>query len=188
MRGRDQRMAAGSRVISPRWKRDSEFFSGSARVPKVRELPVDRVLLATVLGLTLFGAVMVYSASAILAEQNYGSQFYFLSRQGLWATVGVMAMAAAMFIDYRHYKRPVVLYSVLGVTLAMLAVVLFLPTVNETHRWIRYGRYFSLQPSEITKLALAAFLGMFLERQAREIENFKATFLRAAGVAGLMIC
>ena len=181
-------MAAGSRVISPRWKRDSEFFSGSARVPKVRELPVDRVLLATVLGLTLFGAVMVYSASAILAEQNYGSQFYFLSRQGLWATVGVMAMAAAMFIDYRHYKRPVVLYSVLGVTLAMLAVVLFLPTVNETHRWIRYGRYFSLQPSEITKLALAAFLGMFLERQAREIENFKATFLRAAGVAGLMIC
>jgi cell division protein FtsW len=181
-------MAASSRIVNPRWKRESESLSGNARVQKGRELPVDRVLLATVLGLTLFGAVMVYSASAILAEKNYGSQFYFLARQGVWAFVGVAAMAVAMYIDYRHYKRPVVLYSLLGVTLGMLVLVLFLPKVNETHRWIRYGRYFSLQPSEITKLALTAFLGVFLERQAREIENFKGTFLRAAGVAGLLIC
>jgi cell division protein FtsW len=180
-------MAASSRVVSPRWKRESEFFSGSTRNPTARELPVDRVLLATVLGLTLFGAVMVYSASAILAEKNYGSQFYFLARQGLWAAAGFGAMAVAMFIDYRHYKRPIVFYPALGVTAALLVLVLFLPTVNETHRWIRYGRYFSLQPSEIAKLALAVFLGVFLERQAREIDNFKKTFLRAAGVAGLLI-
>ncbi|MFY9609913.1 MAG: putative lipid II flippase FtsW [Blastocatellia bacterium] len=180
-------MAASSRVVSPRWKRESEFFSGSARNPKARELPVDRVLLATVLGLTLFGAVMVYSASAILAEKNYGSQFYFLARQGLWAVAGIAAMAVAMCIDYRHYKRPVVLCSLLGATIAMLVLVLFLPTVNETHRWIRYGRYFSLQPSEIAKLALTCFLGVFLERQVREIENLKKTFLRAVAVAGLLI-
>lgn len=180
-------MAAGSRVVSPRWKRESEFLSGNVRTPKARELPVDRVLLATVLGLTLFGAVMVYSASAILAEKNYGSSFYFFSRQALWAVVGLAAMAVAMCIDYRHYKRPVVFYSVLGVTVAMLVVVLFLPTVNETHRWIRYGRYVSVQPSELAKLALAVFLGLFLERQAREIENFKRTFVRAAVVAGLLI-
>ena len=43
-----------------------------------RELPVDKVLLALVVGLTLFGAVMVYSASAVLAQKNYGNQFYFL--------------------------------------------------------------------------------------------------------------
>jgi cell division protein FtsW len=182
-----KRMAAGSRVASPRWKRESEFLSGSTRTAKARELPVDRVLLATVLGLTLFGAVMVYSASAILAEKNFGSSFYFFARQALWAVAGIAAMAVAMCVDYRHYKRPVVLYSVLGVTVAMLVLVMFLPTVNETHRWIRYGRYFSLQPSEIAKLALAGFLGMFLERQAREIDNFKKTFLRAAGVAGLLI-
>jgi cell division protein FtsW len=180
-------MAASSRVVSPRWKRESEFFSGGSRNQSARELPVDRVMLATVLGLTLFGAVMVYSASAILAEKNYGSQFYFLARQGLWAIAGLTAMAVAMCIDYRHYKRPVVFYSMLGGTVALLVVVLFLPTVNETHRWIRYGRYFSLQPSEIAKLTLAGFLGVFLERQAREIENFKKTFLRAAGVAGLLI-
>src|SRR6185436_20711361 len=177
-------MQGNSKVVSPRWKRESEFFSGGNRVQKGRELPVDRVMLATVLGLTLFGAVMVYSASAILAEKNYGTQFYFLARQGAWALVGVAAMAVAMCVDYRHYKRPAVLYPLVGVTLAMLVVVLFLPKVNETHRWIRYGRYFSLQPSEIAKLALTAFLGVFLERQSRDIENFRKTFLRAAVVAG----
>jgi cell division protein FtsW len=151
-----------------------------------RELPVDKVLLAIVLGITLFGAVMVYSASAILAEKNFGNQFYFLSRQALWALAGLGAMAVGLAIDYRHYKRPAVIYSALVVTLGLLVVVMFLPRVNETHRWIRYGS-FSLQPSEPAKLALIAFLAFFLEKQVREIDNFKRTFVRAAVVASVLI-
>ena len=89
-------------------------------------------------------------------------------------------------IDYRHYKRPLVIYSALAVTLALLVLVMFLPRVNETHRWIRYGS-FSLQPSEPAKLALIAFLAFFLEKQVREIDNFKRTFLRAAVVASVLI-
>jgi cell division protein FtsW (lipid II flippase) len=81
-------MATSNRVPVPRWKREAELVLGrgvNTRPQSGRELPVDKVLLAVVLGITLFGAVMVYSASAILAERNYGSQFYFLSRQALWA-------------------------------------------------------------------------------------------------------
>ena len=173
----------------PKWKREAELVLGrgvNSHSQPGRELPVDKVLLAIVLGITLFGAVMVYSASAILAEKNYGSQFYFLSRQALWALVGLAAMAVALSIDYRRYKRPVVIYSVLVVTLLLLIAVLFLPRVNETHRWIRYGS-FSLQPSEPAKLALIAFLGFFLEKRVREIESFKRTFVRAAVVAGVLI-
>jgi cell division protein FtsW len=183
-------MAINNRIPAPRWKREAELTvrqSANLRSQSGRELPIDKVMLAIVLGITLFGAVMVYSASAILAEKNYGSQFYFLIRQGIWALVGLVAMVVALSIDYRHYKRPVVIYSVLGMSLFLLVVVLFLPRVNETHRWIRYGGYFSLQPSEPAKLALIAFLGFFLERQAREIEVFKSTFLRAAIVAGFLI-
>jgi cell division protein FtsW len=182
-------MATSNRVPVPRWKREAELVLGrgvNSHPQPGRELPVDKVLLAIVLGITLFGAVMVYSASAILAEKNYGSQFYFLSRQALWALVGLAAMAMALCIDYRHYKRPVVINSVLVVTLVLLVAVLFLPTVNETHRWIRYGS-FSLQPSEPAKLALIAFLGFFLEKRVREIESFKRTFVRAAVVAGVLI-
>ena len=182
-------MATTNRIAVPRWKREGEFVLGRGVNPQHeggRELPVDKVLLAIVLGITLFGGVMVYSASAILAEKNYGSQFYFLSRQAVWALVGLVAMAAGIAIDYRHYKRPVVIYSALAVTFALLVLVLFLPRVNETHRWIRYGS-FSLQPSEAAKLALIAFLAFFLEKRAREIANYKYTFLRAAIVAGALI-
>jgi cell division protein FtsW (lipid II flippase) len=182
-------MAISKRVPVPRWKREAELVLGrgvNSYSQSRRELPVDKVMLAVVLGITLFGAVMVYSASAILAEKNYGSQFYFLSRQALWALAGFGAMAVGLAIDYRHYTRPVVIYSALVVTFVLLVVVLFLPRVNETHRWIRYGA-FSLQPSEPAKLALIAFLGFFLERRMREIESFKGTFVRAAVVAGALI-
>ncbi len=183
-------MATNDRVAAPRWKREAELVSGrgaNSRPQSGRELPVDKVMLAIVLGITLFGAVMVYSASAVLAEKNYGSQFYFLGRQGMWALVGLAAMAAAISIDYRHYKRRAVIIPLLICTLGLLIVVLLLPRVNETHRWIRYGRYVSLQPSELTKLTLAAFLGFFLERQAKLIHSFKSTFVRAAIVAGVFI-
>ncbi|MFY9553726.1 MAG: putative lipid II flippase FtsW [Blastocatellia bacterium] len=183
-------MATTNRAPVPRWKRETELAFGrgvNSRASSGRELPVDKVLLAIVLGITLFGAVMVYSASAILAEKNYGGQFYFLTRQGMWAVVGLVAMAAAICIDYRHYKRPGVVFTVLGGTLFLLVVVLFLPRVNETHRWIRYGGYISIQPSELAKLALVAFLGFFLERRVREIDNFRETFVRAAVVAGIVV-
>jgi cell division protein FtsW len=182
-------MATTNRVPVPRWKREAELVLGrgvNSHPQSGRELPVDKVLLAIVLGITLFGAVMVYSASAILAEKNYGSQFYFLSRQAIWALIGLAAMAAGLSIDYRHYKRPVVIYSVLVVTLVLLIAVLFLPTVNGTNRWIRYGSL-SLQPSEPAKLALIAFLAFYLERRAREIESFKRSFVWAAVVAGVLI-
>jgi cell division protein FtsW len=174
----------------PLWKREAEMnYRGGAggRPQSGRDLPVDKLLLAIVIALALFGAVMVYSASAILAEKSYGSQFYFLYRQGMWAAVGLAAMALAMCVDYRHYKRPSVVYPLLGATLFLLILVLFLPKVNETHRWIRYGRYLSLQPSEVAKLALAAFLAFFIERKVREVESFKEVFLPLTIVAGVTI-
>lgn len=183
-------MATNDRVPAPRWKREAELVlrrGANSRSQPGRELPVDKVMLAIVLGITLFGAVMVYSASAILAQKNHGNQFYFLIRQGVWAIVGLSAMVVALAIDYRRYKRPAVIYSVLGITLFLLVIVLLLPRVNETHRWIRYGRYFSLQPSEPAKLALIAFLAFFLERRVKEIESFKRTFVRAAFVAAVLI-
>ncbi|HXG94469.1 MAG TPA: putative lipid II flippase FtsW [Blastocatellia bacterium] len=174
--------------IGPRWKRETELERRrAASLESVRALPVDKAMLAIVLALTLFGAVMVYSASAILAQKSYGDQFYFLYRQGAWAVIGLIAMAIAMRIDYRHYKRPVVIYSLLAATLVMLVVVLFLPKVNETHRWIRYGAYVSLQPSEVAKVALGAFLAFFLESRAKGIDSFKRTFLPATLVAGAVI-
>src|SRR5215475_2996380 len=171
------------RVHTPRWKRDR---LAGPRLNAGRALSVDRFLLAIILGLTLFGAVMVYSASAIVGERNYGSQFHYVLRQGLWGAVGLVAMAFGLSIDYRRYKQPTLIYSILGLTFFLLAIVFLLPRINETHRWIRWG-FFSLQPSELAKLALIAYLACFLEQRADELRRLKRTFLPAAAVAGTII-
>ena len=182
-------MASGYRIATPRWKRDAENGPGrdaGTHSGHRRELPVDTVLLAVVLGLTLFGVVMVYSASAVLAEKNFGSQFYFLIRQGMWAGLGLIGMTVAMFIDYRHYKRPVVVMGLLSVALTLLLAVFLFPARNKTHRWITFT-FLSVQPSEISKLALVAFLGYFLQNRAGALDKFKLTFVPAAVVSGVLI-
>jgi cell division protein FtsW len=67
--------------------------------------------------------------------------------------------------------------------------VLFMPVVNNTHRWIRFGSL-SLQPSEIAKLALIAFLAFYLEKRSEEVNLFKRVFLPTAilsmGIIGLI--
>lgn len=153
----------------PVWKSNSSALKSNA-------LPVDKIMLAVVLGLTLFGLMMVYSASAMLAQKNFGTQFYFLLRQAGWALAGLAAMMIAMRIDYRNYKKSSIILPVLYFTIVLLVLVLFLPTVNNTHRWIRFGGL-SLQPSEIAKLALIAFLAFFLEKRSHEVEMFKRVFL-----------
>lgn len=173
----------------PRWRRGQSAYPGRRyNAPQAgRELPIDKVLLAIVLGLVLFGAVMVYSASAVLAQKEFDNQFHFFARQGMWAVLGITAMVAGILIDYRHYKRPAVIVLVLAVTLALLCAVFFFPKINGTHRWIRIGSYFSLQPSEIAKLALVAFLAFFLERKAAELDDFKRTVVPASALAAAVI-
>lgn len=177
------------RVTAPSWKRDHEKREArltARRAAAAREMSIDKVLLFVILALTLFGLVMVYSASAMLAQKRYGSQFYFLIRQSAWALVGFSGMAAAIRIDYRQYKRPGIALGLLLLSVLMLIIVLFCPVVNGTHRWFRYGAA-SLQPSEIAKPALVLILAFFLEQQADRIKEFRATFLPAACVSGVMM-
>ena len=84
------------RVNTPKWKRDYDDRQArlvSMRAAAAREMSVDKVLLLIVLALTLFGLVMVYSASAMMAQKRYDNQFHFLIRQSAWALVGLAGMA-----------------------------------------------------------------------------------------------
>src|SRR5205823_6139515 len=92
--------------------------------------------------------------------------YYFLIRQVIWACLGLVCMVAAMRTDYRKLRHPAVVYSAVVGTLVLLIAVLFLPAVNETHRWIRLGQL-SLQPAEMAKLATILFLAYHLERRDR---------------------
>jgi cell division protein FtsW len=140
-----------------------------------KKLSTDLSLLAVTMALLGFGLLMVWSSSSALAQERYGTPYYFLVKQAAWGVIGLAAMVAALRIDYRVLRRPGVVYSVLASATLCLIVVLFLEPVNDTHRWIRAGAL-SFQPAELAKLAIVLFLAYHVERRADRVNDFQALF------------
>jgi cell division protein FtsW len=122
---------------------------------------------------------MVFSASAVMAGEKFGSPYHFLFRQLGWAIAGLAAMAVAMNVDYRRWKKPAIVFSLLGITAVLLVAVFFLDRSHNTHRWIRLGSFMSFQPSELAKPALILFLAFFLEARTKSMDDWRHTLLPA---------
>lgn len=155
-----------------------------------RTLQPDRQLFGSTLILCLIGAVMVFSASAITAREQYGNGYIFLLRQFIYIALGIAGMFWLMNVDYRKLRQPRVIFPGLAFTLVLLVAVLFLDRSHSTHRWVRFGP-FSLQPSEMAKLVVILYLGWFLEIR-RSPRNFGVndrlhTLLPALGPVLLMV-
>lgn len=140
------------------------------------KLQIDKWLFSATVGLALFGVVMVYSASAVIAQSENHSQFHYVFKQGVWTTLGFVVMFMAMRFDYQRLNRRWIVYGALLVTIFLLLAVFAFSPVNGARRWIKFGG-FSAQPSEIAKLALAMFLAYFLAKRAGEEGSFWRTFL-----------
>jgi cell division protein FtsW len=143
-----------------------------------KRVSVDGWLFTVALLLVFVGLVMVFSASAVMAKDRYGSGYYFLLRQMIWAVGGIVAMVVAMKVDYRRYKNPAVVFSALGFTAFLLILVFFLDRAHNTHRWIHWDGL-SFQPSELAKPVLILFLSFFLESRTRSMNDWRNTLLPA---------
>jgi cell division protein FtsW len=133
------------------------------------------------------GLAMVFSASAVVAQARYNSEFADLGRQAGWALAGVLLMLALMHIDYSLYNSPRFIYPALCVTTLLLVLVFFIPGSHNTHRWIRFGGHFTFQPSEIAKPVLVLFLAWFLHSRLDKMRDLKNTLLRAVIVPVVFI-
>ena len=151
-----------------------------------KRVSVDRWLFTVTLVLVFLGLVMVFSASAVIAKERFGSPYTFLVRQLAWAIAGMLAMVVAMKIDYRRYKHPAVVFSLLGLTTLMLISVFFLDRSHNTHRWFHWGA-FSFQPSEVAKPALILFLAYFLESRTKSMDDWRNTLLPALAPTGIFL-
>jgi cell division protein FtsW len=144
----------------------AQIFDSSRRKP-------DYILLTAVGVLVPFGLMMVYSASFMDALVNHdGNQLYYTWRQLSGVVLGALGLLVAQRVDYRLWRR----YSVhlLAATLVLLVLVLVLPpsitTVNGNRAWIRLEP-FSMQPSEIAKLALVVYFSDWLSRRGEKLGN-----------------
>jgi cell division protein FtsW len=150
-----------------------------------RQLQSDKILFAAVVALVLFGALMVFSASAVMAADRYNNSNYFLLRQLAWAGVGLVALAILMHTDYRRLASPLVVFPALAVEFILLVAVLFVDRSHNTHRWFHLG-LLSFQPSELAKIILAVFLAFFLDLRKGAVNDWKHTLLPIGLVAGVM--
>ena len=152
-----------------------------------KKLAFDKLLFSTVIVLTAFGLIMVYSASAVQGRDAGLNRF--LVKQSLAAALGLAAMALAMHVDLRKVRQPPVIYAgMLGIVALLLAALLG-PEWNDVNRWLFIGGV-SIQPSELAKLAVAIFVAYQIHRQT-EREGDNALLLPCglvlAAVVGLIL-
>ena len=155
-----------------------------------KKLAPDKWLFAATIGLALFGVVMVYSASAMMAQKENGNQFYYVLKQGAWMAIGFDVMLLAMQFNYQQLKSRRVVFGLLFLSTVTLLSVFAFSSSNGAHRWIKLP-WFSVQPSEMSKLALVIFLAYFLEKRAGEEGDLIRTFIPCGIVtfwlAGLIV-
>jgi cell division protein FtsW len=144
-----------------------------------KRVGVDKWLFMTVLLLVLFGLVMVFSTSAVMAKETLGSPYAFVGKQAIWALLGLVFMTLLMRVDYRRYNNYGVVVTSIAVTTVLLIGVFAMHGMNGAHRWIRVAGT-TLQPSELAKPVIVLFLAYFLQTRIHAMDDVKGTILRAS--------
>jgi cell division protein FtsW len=144
-----------------------------------KRVGVDKWLFGVVLLLVLFGLVMVFSASAVVAKSESGSPYYYVLKQGGFALAGMVALVLLMKVDYRKYNSPKVVFPAMALTTLFLIGVFAMHALNHTHRWFKLGA-FTFQPSELAKPMVVLFLAWFLQTRIHKMDDWKGTVIKAA--------
>ncbi len=144
-------------------------------MPSARQF--DFVLLGGVVLLTVVGAVLVFSSSAVLAERRFGDPYFFVRRQLVFLALGVLGMVVLAQLDVVYLQR--LSAPLLVISLGLLALVL-IPgigyRVGGARRWIELGGWRG-QTVELAKLALIIYFAKNLARHAEAMRDFMNGFL-----------
>ena len=144
------------------------------------------VLLCCILFLTIFGAVMVYSASMYSAKRTYGNEYFFLFKQIIGIVLGLFCLILMSKVDYNKlskYAFPLLLVSF------VLLLLVFIPGIGVENygarRWLRLPGT-TIQPSEIAKFSFVLFASSYLSKHSASVKHFGT--LIPVLLAGLMTC
>jgi cell division protein FtsW len=147
---------------------------------KVRSAP-DFVLIFATLFLLGIGIVMVYSASAIVAQKPpFSDPYFFAKRQLIFALLGITAMYITMNIDYWVWKQwaKAGFYASIGLLVVVLLVGI---EVNGSKSWLGFGA-FGIQPGEFAKLGVVVFLARWLSENQKQIVLFRKGLMPALAI------
>ncbi len=160
-------------------------LNDSEPVQMAKKLRMDWWLVAVSVALALFGVIMVYSASAMIALRESSNQYTYVTKQFIFMLVGIGIMLGISQVHYRWLQNEWLIFGFLTVTLILLAAVFAFTPTNGARRWIKLAG-FTFQPSEMAKPALALFLAYFLTKNEKTVGQFKQTILPCLMILGVL--
>ena len=131
----------------------------------------DYKLFISVVLISLFGILMIYSASSIWSEYKFNDEFRYLKLQGLFFIIGIIALYIVSKVDYTKYLKKANV--ILGICFLLLILVLIpgIGTIrNGSRSWFGVGGM-GVQPSEFMKLAIIIFASKYLSTNPKEVKN-----------------
>ena len=143
---------------------------------------IDYLLVITIVALSIIGLMMIYSATFALGYQLFQQPTYYFIRQLLWMGIGILAMIVFTHIEYHTWQR----YSVLIMAGNILLLLVVLAIGDERfggQRWLLNG---SIQPSELSKLAIVIYIAAWLSSKGDKIKQLSYGLVPFAILLGLI--
>ena len=134
--------------------------------------------------LVCYGLVMLFSAGYAVALYRRGDAYTYIRPQLLFAAFGAAAMYAASLVDYHIWHK--LAWPIMGVSLALLAIVLFMPEYNGCKRWLVLPGLGTLQPSEIAKFAVVLVFAHIIALNHDRMDSFAVGVVPFALVLGVV--
>lgn len=147
---------------------------------------MDFVLFLSVLFLSIFGVIMIYSASYVWAEYKFDDPFKFLKNQSIFLCLGVFLLYFISKIDSIYYFKKANFLFMSCLILMILVLIPGIGTVrNGSRSWFGIGS-FGVQPSEFMKLSLIIFTAKYLCVKEKDLQNVKKGVLPILGIVMLV--
>ena len=144
----------------------------------------DIPFLLILLLLLSYGLIMLFSAGYAVALYRRGDAYTYIRPQLLFAALGVLAMYAASLVDYHVWHR--LAWPMLGISLLLLAIVLFMPEYNGCKRWIVLPGLGTLQPSEIAKFSIVLVFSHIISLNHDRMKSFSTGVVPLALILGVV--
>ena len=145
---------------------------------------LDLPFLVILLLLLCFGLMMLFSAGYAVALYRRGDAYTYIRPQLLFAVLGVIAMYAASFVDYHIWHK--LAWPMMGISLVLLTIVLFMPEYNGCKRWIVLPGLGTLQPSEIAKFSVVLVFSHIISLNHDRMKTFSTGVLPFALILGVV--
>ena len=138
----------------------------------VKNIAIDRPLIMVTVLLVLFGLIMVWSSTMIMAKEQYNDGYHFLKKQIAGVAIGAVLALIITLFRYPFYLNHRFVLLLTCFTVLALVAVFFFGKINGSYRWIRLAGM-SLQPSEFAKIVLVLYLASVLGRKNMDVNNLK---------------